>query len=154
MKLQVLRYDSNRDETFGLLHDVTFPDRRLFLAYTLEDEFRTAKVFGETRIPAGTYKITLRKEGGHHERYSRKFAAIHEGMLWIQDVPGFEWILIHIGNTDDDTAGCLLVGSGVAGATISDSTKAYKRVYQHVLAALKAGEEVEIEYVDYDEPES
>lgn len=155
MKLEVLRYWSKAESTLSILFDAT--DGRVPLCYALEDEFRTKKVWGETRIPAGTYKIKLRTEGGHHERYSKKFAAIHKGMLWIQDVPGFEYILIHIGNTDDDTAGCLLVGTSPATVDeredkIAQSTAAYKKVYVHVLEALEGGEDVEIEYIDYDTP--
>ena len=42
--------------------------KRTFLAYTLEDEQRDVKVYGETRIPAGTYKLKLRTVGGFHTR--------------------------------------------------------------------------------------
>ena len=62
MKLDVLRFSSEKDSTNGLLFDVT--GKRKFLCYTLEDEYRTKKVMQETRIPAGEYEIKYRKEGG------------------------------------------------------------------------------------------
>ena len=39
-----------------------------------------------------------------------KYGDMHKGMLWVRDIPGFEYILIHTGNTDEHTSGCLLVG--------------------------------------------
>lgn len=139
MNLVVLRYNSESDYTDGLL----FIDDE-FECYTLEDEYRTEKVYAETRIPDGTYFVELRTEGGFHNRYSSKFPDMHKGMLWIKDVPGFEYILIHIGNDDDDTAGCLLVGSTADKDRnfIGDSGKAYKDMYPKVLTALEDGEGV------------
>jgi hypothetical protein len=143
MKLLNLRYNGTSDYTDGLL----FIDGK-FECYTLEDEERTVKVFGETRIPNGTYAIELRTEGGFHSRYTEKYANMHKGMLWVKDVPNFEYILIHIGNDDDDTAGCLLVGTtadknkGFIGASVN----AYKDMYPKVLSALLNNECVEIEY--------
>ena len=67
MQLEVLRFSSQVDSTSGLLFEVTDMGRR-FMCYTLEDERRALKVRGETRVPAGTYKIELRTEGGFHER--------------------------------------------------------------------------------------
>lgn len=156
MKLEVLRFSSQEDSTNGLLFDVSNGERK-FLCYTLEDEYREEKLKGETRVPAGTYKITLRTVGGFHARYSKKYGSLHKGMLWVRDVPGFEYILIHTGNTDEHTAGCLLVGDtqtqnitagkdGFVGA----SGKAYRRIYPEIAAALEGGEEVEITYVDFD----
>jgi hypothetical protein len=109
MKLEVLRFSSQTDCTHGILFEVTDIGKR-FLCYTLEDEHRALKVKGETRIPAGTYNIKLRKEGGFNQRYTKKYSNIHRGMLHVVDVPGFEYILIHTGNTDEHTAGCLIVG--------------------------------------------
>ena len=115
--------------------------------YTLEDEHRDVKVRGETRIPEGSYEIKLRKVGGFHERYMKRFGPVfHRGMLQIMNVPGFEYILIHIGNTEKDTMGCVLVGStrDVVKGTIGGSEVAYRRLYPKVLAALERGERVTI----------
>ena len=154
MKLEVLRFSSQNESTLGALFNVSNGQRK-FMCYTLEDEHRTAKVKGETRIPAGTYPVTLRREGGFHERYRQKFNGIHKGMLWVRNVPNFEFILIHIGNKDDDTAGCLLVGNGsnqnlTEEGSISSSTNAYQRIYPPIASALEGGEDVTITYVDYD----
>jgi hypothetical protein len=78
MKLEVLRFSSQKDSTNGILFDVT--DGRKFLCYTLEDEHRDVKEYGETRVPAGTYNITLRKVGGFHGRYLNKYGEMHKGV--------------------------------------------------------------------------
>ncbi len=150
MKLEVLRFNSSDDFTTGLLFDVT-DNVRSFLCYTLEDEARTVKQWGETRIPAGTYKLTLRAEGGFHSRYLAKFGAeFHKGMIYVNDVPNFEYILWHIGNDDDDTAGCLLVGKTSQDNFIGSSTTAYKEIYPPIRDAILSGEEVSVTYIDYD----
>jgi hypothetical protein len=154
MKLEVQRFSSESNSTLGILFDVT--DKPKFLCYTLEDEFREIKVNGETRIPAGTYNITLRTKGGFNQRYTEKFGSdFNKGMLWVRDVPGFEYILIHIGNDDDDSEGCLLVGDSqnqniTKKGFIGSSTDAYKRIYPPIADALERGENVTITYIDYD----
>jgi hypothetical protein len=153
MKLEVLRISSQQDSTSGLLFDIT--NERKFLCYTLEDEFRETKVMGETRIPAGTYRLSLREWGGFHERYAKRFRNLHKGMLWVRDVPDFTHILIHCGNTDEHTAGCLLLGQTQTSNRASPdgfvgrSTEAYVDVYPVVADALEASEEVTITYVDF-----
>ena len=150
MKLEVLRFNSSDDFTTGLLFDVT-DNVRSFLCYTLEDEARTEKKWGETRIPAGRYKLTLRSEGGFHSRYLAKFGAeFHKGMIYVNEVPNFEYILWHIGNDDDDTAGCLLVGKTSQDNFIGSSTAAYKEIYPPIRDAILSGEEVSVKYIDYD----
>ena len=150
MKLEVLRFNSSDDFTTGLLFDVT-DNVRSFLCYTLEDEARTEKKWGETRIPAGTYKLILRSEGGFHSRYLAKFGAeFHKGMIYVNEVPNFEYILWHIGNDDDDTAGCLLVGKTSQDNFIGSSTAAYKEIYPPIRDAILSGEEVSVKYIDYD----
>jgi hypothetical protein len=153
MKLEVLRFSSDSDSTLGVLFDTT--NERKFLCFTLEDEFREIKISGETRIPAGTYNVTLRTEGGFNQRYNDKFGTdFNKGMLWVRDVPGFEYILIHIGNTDDNTEGCLLVGDTqtqniTKNGFIGSSTDAYTRIYPPIADVLVSGGEVTITYKDY-----
>jgi hypothetical protein len=151
MLLKVQRVIHDNESTLGKL----YVDGK-FICHTLEDEPRTEKVKGETRIPAGKYRVTLRTEGGFHQRYVARFgAAFHKGMLWVRDVPGFEWILIHLGNTEQDTDGCILVGmtvrpNGRGGGEIAGSEIAYRALYPVVRDALLRKEPVDIEVVDED----
>ena len=155
MKLKVLRFSSQEDSTSGLLFLETDLGLK-FLCYTLEDEARALKVRGETRVPAGTYQIKLRTEGGFHGRNTKRIAGMHKGMLHVNNVPNFKWILIHTGNTDEHTAGCLLVGDSqennviIKDGFIGKSTNAYKRIYPPIAKALEKGEEVTIQYIDLD----
>lgn len=156
MKLEVLRYSSQNDSTLGLLFDVTH-GKRQFLCYTIEDEYRSIKKMHETRIPEGSYKLTLRSEGGFHSRYLQKYGAnFHKGMIYVNKVPNFEYVLWHVGNYETNTSGCLLLGN-TSSENISDkkgyigaSVAAYKRVYPLVRDAILKGEEVTVTYVDFD----
>ena len=148
MELKVYRFSSQSQTTLGALHI-----NGEFECYTLEDQHQDMKVRGETRIPKGKYKIALRTVGGFHAKYSKKFPDMHKGMLQVMNVPNFEYILIHIGNDEDDTMGCLLVGlhcnnNKIDKGQISSSTTAYKTMYTKVLKALESGENVNIEYID------
>ncbi len=155
MQLEVIRFSSERDSTNGLLFDITGGCRN-FLSYTLEDEYREEKIMHETRIPAGTYEITLRTVGGFHAKYTERYGDMHKGMLWVRNVPGFEYILIHTGNTDEHTSGCLLLGDTQTNNQIKQdgfvgsSTNNYKRVYPHIAEVLENGGVVTITYTDYD----
>ena len=119
-----------------------------------EDEKRDEKVMGETRIPEGTYEIKLRTVGGFHQKYTKRFGNIHRGMLHITSVPGFDYILIHCGNTDEHTAGCLLVGDSqennqlIKNGFIGKSTQAYKRIYEMIVKNLIINKKVLITYRD------
>tara|TARA_R110002020_G_scaffold96958_1_gene231616 strand:+ start:6912 stop:7397 length:486 start_codon:yes stop_codon:yes gene_type:complete len=154
MKLQVLRFSDSKDSTNGLLFEIDKTGDKKFLCYTLEDERRDKKVAGETRIPEGTYEIQIRSTGGYHNRYSERFSDFHIGMLHIIGVPDFDYILIHCGNTDEDTAGCLLLGDSQENnkvkknGFVGKSTQAYERIYPQIALALKSGECVEIDYKD------
>lgn len=141
MLIELIRYNKSSDHSEGIL----LIDG-VFQCYTLEDEERDVKVKHETAIPEGIYDIKLRTVGGFHERYSKRYPEIHKGMLELQDVPNFKYILIHVGNDDDNTSGCILVGNK-ADATkeyIGSSSDAYKALYPKVLKAIEAGEDVKI----------
>ena len=147
MKLTVVRTQFGTDATNGLL----FIDG-LFECYTLEDQYQAVKVMHETCIPEGTYDIEFRKTGGFHAKYSERYKNAHYGMLHVQDVPNFTYILIHTGNTDEHTSGCLIVGETQQDLEISkdgfigSSTVAYKKMYAKVANQLLQGKKVTIEY--------
>ena len=101
--------------------------------WTLEDPKRDHKVWGETRIPAGRYELKLRTEGGMTQRYKHRFPDMHQGMIWLQDVPFFEWVYIHIGNTPEDTEGCILVGMDRGKDFIGHSRNAYQLLYPAIV---------------------
>ena len=153
MKLKLIRISSQEDSTNGILY---INDE--FACYTLEDEQRKIKVKHETAIPLGIYEIKFRTVGGFHTKYTSRYGADwHKGMLELQDVPNFQYILIHTGNTDEHTSGCILVADnqennllmkdGFAGK----SGQAYKRIYPVIRDALLNNEKVTIEINDVSE---
>jgi len=147
MKLQVVRTQFGTDATNGLLFV-----NGLFECYTLEDQYQAVKVMHETCIPEGTYDIKFRTVGGFHEKYKKRYGADHYGMLHLQDVPNFTYILIHAGNTDEHTSGCLIVGETQQDLDLSDdgfighSGVAYSKLYKKVAKELLLGKSVTIEY--------
>jgi len=139
MELLLQRYRNGSDSTLG-----SFFVGGEFSCFTCEDQHQEIKVRNETRIPAGRYEIKLRREGGSfNPRYAKK-CNFHEGMLWLQDVPGFSWIYIHVGNTSEDTSGCILLGYVATrtdrGGFVSQSVLAYEEVYPVIAEALSLGE--------------
>lgn len=110
-----------------------------FICYTLEDKVRPdqVKISGETAIPTGRYTIIM--------DYSERFKKI---MPHILDVPGFDGIRIHAGNTDKDTHGCILLGKTYLENTdrIAESQLAVENFIRHFLQpALDREEKVTIE---------
>ncbi len=162
MKLILERIASDEESTLGKLYlEDVFGGGRAFLCYVCEDEFRKQKVPGETRIPATgpgkPYRLGLKPIGSSRfdAPYQAKFGrAFHKGMIQLLDVPGFTEILIHIGNTQGDTAGCLLLGTGWARDggghyMVTNSTAAYRRVYPMIGEAIPC-EIVTLSIIDLD----
>jgi len=154
MELVVKRFADNGKASLGILFV-----NGVFECFTVEDEERAEKVKGETRVPEGVYKIALRSEGGYHNKYKDRYKDMHKGMLCIYNAKNwkietkemsFQYILIHTGNTERHTAGCLLVNDSVSGKTFSggSSRDAYVDLYPKVAQAILDGENVTIEYQD------
>lgn len=120
-----------------------------FECYGIEDAQRDTKIYGQTCIPDGIYSVRLRVWGGFHNNYIKRIAD-HVGMLEVVDVPNFKFILIHIGNTIKDTAGCLLLGTKegmIKGeAAVLNSARAYRSFYPKVIKAMEQGEPIYIHY--------
>ena len=142
MELLHSRYDAGPHSTISKISDEAG-----YICYLLEDKMRDEKIHGETAIPAGRYLVTLRTEGGKHADYGRRFPGFHRGMIWIRDIPGYEYVYYHIGNTVKDSLGCPLTGLRAVKNDAGDyetrqSTDAYKILAQRCHDAWDRGEEV------------
>ena len=117
----------------------------IFQCYGLEDRIQEVKVRGKTAIPCGTYALRLNVWGGMNTRYKQRFPDIHQGMIEIKDIPNFSNVYIHIGNTHEDTDGCLLLGSYFHKNADGDdyevyqSQQAYKDLYNKIVKVVKKG---------------
>lgn len=103
---------------------------------TLEDTVRApgVKIPGKTAIPAGKYKIELTE--------SLRFKKL---MPRLENVPGFTGVLIHSGNTAEDTEGCILVGRNRVKGKVLDSRETFARLFKLLFVAERGGETLEIE---------
>jgi len=93
---------------------------------TLEDIERPTKIYGETAIPVGTYRVVL--------TYSAKFRRV---MPLLLGVPGFVGILIHNGNTNKDTKGCILVGIKATENSLKNSRSTFIELMKRLTSVNK-----------------
>lgn len=142
MKLRLKRLWPKKDYTVGRL----YVDDRLF-CNTLEDRIvdknkngvfdgDEKKVYGESAIPYGTYKIIY--------NWSPKFGRNLPRLL---NVPHFEGILIHPGNTAADSAGCILVGKNTEVGRLTNSRYISDELNKLIDKAQQKGEPITIEIV-------
>lgn len=107
MNLFLQRIAQTPEYTIGRL----YIDEKFF-CHTLEDAVREEKIAGKTAIPAGTYQVVVNR--------SSKF---NRDLPLLLDMPNFEGIRIHRGNTAKDTSGCILVGENKIKGKVINSTK-------------------------------
>ena len=144
MNLELKRIFKGKDYTMGRL----FIDGKYFCD-TLEDPVRQLdsvddKIYSKTAIPAGKYKISM-------SIVSPKYS-IRKSYNWcggrlprLLDVPFFEGILIHSGNTPDHTAGCILVGENKIKGQVINSMNTLKNLWVKLNVADEVGEEIWID---------
>ena len=102
----------------------------VFQCWTLEDAVREGeKVFGKTAIHYGLYRVIVT----HSERFKRD-------MPLLLDVPGFEGVRIHCGNTAADSDGCILLGRVKGKDWIGESRKAFDELFPKIRARTQTGE--------------
>lgn len=122
MKIQIKRLHKTENSTIG---EMTIDGK--FECYTLEDKERDVKIKCETAIPKGTYKVIINQ--------SNRFKKL---MPLLLNVPNFEGVRIHPGNSNHDTEGCILVGQSRSVDYITKSRKAYEILF----AKMKLAKEI------------
>ena len=148
MRLLLKREWKKADYTVGRL----FLNREFF-CNTLEDTVRKlgangiGKIKGKTAIPAGVYEVTMNVIS---PKYSKKNTYKWCGgrMPRLLGVPFFVGILIHPGNTAEDSEGCILVGENKVKGGLVNSMKTFRRLWDILEEAHKRGERIEIEIQD------
>jgi len=151
MEIVIDRSDKRDDRTLGEL----YIDGR-FVCYTLEDTDRNLslsdpksicdKVKGKTAIPRGKYRVVLSYSPRFGNRPYYKELTGDGKLPLLLEIPGFDRILIHTGNTPDDTEGCILVGSEIdSRGNLLRSQAAYTPLYRLIRNALSIGEGISIE---------
>ena len=132
------RVANTNDSTLGILFHNEIP-----IGFVVEDEPRAVKVIGETRIPAGKYKLSIRKlKTPMTIKYRNKYKWF-KNHIELEKVPGFTGIYVHIGNTEKDTMGCQIIGldaSIALGHFVNmRSTLLFQEWYNDVYFALESG---------------
>lgn len=107
------------------------------------EEIKKIKIKGKTAIPTGTYDITMDIVSPKFSKY-KQYAFCGGKLPRLLNVPGYEGILIHIGNTPEDTDGCLLVGTNNIVGRVTNSTVTFKKLYALLKAANDRGEKITI----------
>jgi hypothetical protein len=128
MQIDLIRELGTEGYTIG-----TMRINNAYECYTLEDQVRPEKIYGETAIPEGTYKVIV--------SYSPRFK---RDLPLLLNVPNFEGIRIHPGNKADDTHGCILVGVSKGHGSIGGSRIAFNLLYERILQAWSSHEDIQI----------
>jgi hypothetical protein len=119
MKIEVKRLHKTSKSTIG---ELTIDGK--FECYTLEDVEREVKIKSETAIAKGTYKVIINQ--------SNRFKRLLPLLL---NVPNFEGVRIHSGNSNHDTEGCILVGRTRSNDFIGQSRKAFDSLFKKMQGA-------------------
>jgi len=151
MKITVERFAFKKNYTIGhlYLNDQRFCDtledydRNLISTMPLE-EIKKIKIKDETAIPTGTYTVTLNEQSPRFKSRSQ-YAFCNGKLPRLKNVPGYDGVLIHIGNKPADTSGCILVGENKAVGQVLNSTNTFRNLYKKLSEANDRGEQILIE---------
>jgi hypothetical protein len=123
MELKLARKTFTEESTIG---ELSIDGK--FECFTLEDKVRAVKVHGKTAIPEGIYEVII--------NFSPRFKKQLPRLL---NVPNFDGILIHPGNTAANTDGCILVGTTKTKDFVGNSRVAFNALFPKLEAGMKKG---------------
>ena len=150
MKILVERKYKKDKYTIGVMYingikfSDTLEDKDRNLTDSMSEmEISLKKIYGQTAIPSGTYKI--------HMTYSQKFSS----RIWarkyngkvpeIMNIKGFKGVRIHPFNTAEESLGCIAVGRNLEkGKVLYSSSYYYRLLDNYIVPAIKKGEPIEI----------
>lgn len=151
MKLTLIRRYKGPKYTIG-----TLKVNGTYFSDTLEDvdrglnnnmplqQIQNIKVYGETAIPTGNYRIDMSIVS--YKFKDRPWAKCCDGKIpRLLGVKGFDGVLIHVGNTEKDTLGCILVGANTTVGRVNNSTATFEKLIKLLKKADKAGEVINLE---------
>ena len=152
MKIELVRIFTCPTYTIGKLYidgewvcdTLEDTDRGLDQSMTVE-EIKKRKVYRQTAIPTGTYKITMDVQSPKFAQYPF-YRKLCKGFLpRLLEVKGFDGILMHCGSTADNSAGCILIGLNTIKGRLTNSQKTYTTFMGlHMLPAKKMREDITI----------
>lgn len=126
MRLELVRLYKKPNYTIGKLYV-----NGEYFCDTLEDAVREVKIPHQTAIPEGTYKVVLNIVSPKYSQ--RKSYDWCGGRLpRLLNVPNYDGILIHSGNTIEHTSGCILVGENKEAGKVLNSMATLKRLYKRM----------------------
>ena len=117
-------------------------DRNLYQGMDL-DWLKREKVYGETAIPYGRYKVTLKVQSPKFKG-KKQYEKCNAYIPRLENVPAFEGILIHIGNYAKDSYGCILLGENKVKGAVVNSTSWFWDFYDIVKKADDEGKDIYI----------
>lgn len=155
MELKVERKWKKDTYTIGKLYI-----NGIFFCNTLEDkdrgltqkmplmQIKSLKVHSQTAIPSGKYNIRMDVISPKYSLKPWFFSNCHGGRVpRLENVPGFDGVLIHTGNTAADSSGCILVGKNDKVGMVIKSKDYFLQLYNKMYAAYKKGEKITITIV-------
>ena len=92
---------------------------------------RAKKVKGLTAIPTGRYQVTLGVQSPKF-KYKKQYSFCNGYLPRLLNVPAFDGILIHIGNTAADSEGCIIVGKNTKVGMVTSSTVTFWKLYSRL----------------------
>ena len=138
MKLELKRVAKKPTYTIGKLYidgvyfcdTIEDTDRGLTQNMPLK-EITKKKVYSKTAIPSGTYEVVLNVVSPKYSQREFYKTNCNGGRVpRLLNVPGFSGVLMHVGNTAADSAGCLLVGKNTKVGMITNSKDTFLRLYK------------------------
>ena len=149
LNLTLERFAKRQKYTIGKLYvdDV-------FFCHTLEDtdrgltqdmplhEIQKKKIYGETAIPRGRYRIVMNVQSPAYSKKPKWMQYCKAFMPRLMNVPGWSGVLIHTGQTPEHTLGCICVGDNTVVGQLRNSDNTFYRLYPVLKKADRDGKEI------------